>query len=211
MAVRAIPITLRWVFSGLLGSMVTAILSFRWEWGALLLVAVVVSGCTRVRETPKTLVPKGRDHTNITLRQAILSPRITKTCWTCIPISSPVTDILKWGKSSFGYFGFSRINSKYYSPAMVQGVGQEPSQEMGRGMGNGMSESMGFNEGMNQGMNLGGGMGVGAMRGGQRLAGGYAARSNGTGKLLLYYCSIRKYKSISFRSLRSKSFEIPPW
>jgi len=70
---------------------------------------------------------------------------------------------------------------------MVQGVGQEPSQEMGRGMGNGMSESMGFNEGMNQGMNLGGGMGVGAMRGGQRLAGGYAARSNGTEKLLYYY------------------------
>jgi len=79
---------------------------------------------------------------------------------------------------------------------MVQGVGQEPSQEMGRGMGNGMSESMGFNEGMNQCMNLGGGMGVGAMRGGQRLAGGYAARSNGTGKLLLYYYSFRKYKSV---------------
>nr|XP_016931814.1 uncharacterized protein LOC108011224 [Drosophila suzukii] len=71
-------------------------------------------------------------------------------------------------------YGHSQVG-----PAMVQGVGQEPSQEMGRGMGNGMSESMGFNEGMNQGMNLGGGMGVGAMRGGQRLAGGYAARSNG--------------------------------
>jgi len=94
---------------------------------------------------------------------------------------------------------------------MVQGVGQEPSQEMGRGMGNGMSESMGFNEGMNQGMNLGGGMGVGAMRGGQRLAGGYAARSNGTGKLILYYYIPKeKLVFIFFRSLRSKSLEIPP-
>ncbi|XP_016963328.1 uncharacterized protein LOC108033499 isoform X1 [Drosophila biarmipes] len=71
-------------------------------------------------------------------------------------------------------YGHSQVG-----PAMVQGVGQEPGQEMGRGMGNGMSESMGFNEGMSQGMSLGGGMGVGARRGGQRLAGGYAGRSNG--------------------------------
>ncbi|XP_017011264.2 ATP-dependent RNA helicase glh-2 [Drosophila takahashii] len=77
-------------------------------------------------------------------------------------------------------YGHSQVG-----PAIVQGVGREPSQEMSRGMGNGMSESMGFNEGMNAGMNrgmsngFGGGMGVGSMRGGQRLAGGYAGRSNG--------------------------------
>ncbi|XP_017057291.1 uncharacterized protein LOC108098694 [Drosophila ficusphila] len=76
-------------------------------------------------------------------------------------------------------YGHSQVG-----PAAIQTVGPDPSQEMGRGMGrgmgNGMSESMGFNEGMNQGENIfGAGMGGGSRRGGQRLAGGYSARSNG--------------------------------
>lgn len=103
MVVREIPTTHRWVCLRTSVSGSKPWNGFRWEGVVLLLEAVVVSGCTQVKRTPKTICmdPVEWDRTRITHLQVIHSPPTTKIWWTCTRILSPVTVILKLGKFFF--------------------------------------------------------------------------------------------------------------